>query len=123
MPHMNGTPSIMELHSKKADLFQDVRTSSPGPLADDFARQMVTKQQRNNYHSSSLKTMNVNQTSLHPQGVAYVGLMAGFLGHLIRATANDKTGRPRAIRSSRRSYVRLLISTMIELPLSVKSWE
>ena len=54
---------------KKSELFPDVRTASPGPLANDFARQQVTKQQRNNYHSSSLKTMNVNQTSLHPHGV------------------------------------------------------
>jgi hypothetical protein len=30
----------------------------------------VAKQQKNNYHSSSLATMmNVNQTNLHPHGV------------------------------------------------------
>ena len=47
-----------------------VRTNSPGPLHGDFVRQQVAKQQRSNYHSSSLKTMNVNQTNLHPGGVA-----------------------------------------------------
>ncbi len=49
--------------------FPAVRVSSPGPLAGDFARQQIAKQQKNNYHSSSLRTMNVNQTSLHPHGV------------------------------------------------------
>lgn len=45
------------------------RPYAPGPLASDFARQQVIKQQRNNYHSSSLSTMSVNQTNLHPHGV------------------------------------------------------
>ncbi|MCJ1325086.1 Protein kinase C-like 1 [Thelotrema lepadinum] len=49
---------------------QSARPSSPGPLSNDFARQQVAKQQKNNYHSSSLNTMNVNKTLLHPQGVA-----------------------------------------------------
>ena len=48
------------------------RTASPGPLTSDFARQQVLKQQKNNFHSSSLKTMSVNQTNLHPHGVQYV---------------------------------------------------
>jgi len=59
-----------------------LRTSSPGPLAEDFARQQVAKQQKNNFHSSSLKRTisssnimlnnNVNKTALHPTGVQYV---------------------------------------------------
>ena len=49
-----------------------LRPSSPGPLSNDFARQQVAKQQKNNYHSSSLSIMNVNQTNLHPGGVQYV---------------------------------------------------
>jgi phosphoenolpyruvate carboxykinase (ATP) len=45
-------------------------------LAQDFARQQVAKQQRTNFHSSSLKTLpsaimvsSVNKTNLHPAGV------------------------------------------------------
>ena len=66
-PQINGIVNGL----KKAG-FEDVRTASPGPLAGDFARQQVAKQQRNNFHSSSLASMNVNQTSLHPHGVTYV---------------------------------------------------
>ena len=47
------------------------RPKFPGPLQSDFAKQQTAKQQNNNYHSSSLATMmNVNQTNLHPTGVA-----------------------------------------------------
>jgi hypothetical protein len=54
-----------------------VRAASPAPLAQDFARQQVSKQQRSNFHSSSLKNISplskkmpsVNKTSLHPTGV------------------------------------------------------
>jgi phosphoenolpyruvate carboxykinase (ATP) len=45
------------------------RTSSPGPLQSDFIRQQVNKQAKSNYHSTSLRTMNVNRTNLHPSGV------------------------------------------------------
>lgn len=50
-------------------------SSSLGPLTSDFVRQQVAKQDRSNYHSSSLKTMvaaTVNPTRLHPTGVQYV---------------------------------------------------
>jgi hypothetical protein len=47
------------------------RPLSPG-VGEDFARQQVNKQQKNNFHSSSLKNMSVNKTSLHPSGVLYV---------------------------------------------------
>lgn len=56
-----------------------IRPSSPGPLSGAFARQQVSKQQRNNYHSSSLSTMvsgSVNKTGLHPGGVEYVPFYA-----------------------------------------------
>ena len=54
-----------------------IRTASPAPLAEDFVRQTVAKQQRTNFHSSSLKTAipkamvanSVNKTALHPSGV------------------------------------------------------
>jgi phosphoenolpyruvate carboxykinase (ATP) len=54
-----------------------VRTASPAPLAQDFARQQLYKQRRSNYHSSSLSTPtpltmvsnSVNKTGLHPAGV------------------------------------------------------
>lgn len=55
-----------------------VRTASPAPLAQDFARQQVSKQQRSNFHSSSISPLisytmvsqSVNKTNLHPSGVA-----------------------------------------------------
>lgn len=49
-----------------------IRTASPAPLAQDFARQQVSKQQRSNFHSSSLPAMAppvVNKTNLHPSGL------------------------------------------------------
>ncbi|OCK73303.1 phosphoenolpyruvate carboxykinase [Lepidopterella palustris CBS 459.81] len=54
-----------------------IRTQSPAPLAQDFVRQQVAKQQRTNFHSTSLKTVvpsimvanSVNKTALHPGGV------------------------------------------------------
>ena len=62
-----------------------IRTSSPGPLAADFARQQVIKQQKSNFHSSSLKrtlsnqtpsmvSNTVNRTALHPHGLQYVSI-------------------------------------------------
>lgn len=51
------------------------RPSSPGVLAQDFARQQIQKQQNNNFHSTSLKMVapqSVNKTALHPGGVEYV---------------------------------------------------
>jgi phosphoenolpyruvate carboxykinase (ATP) len=55
-----------------------IRTASPAPLAQDFARQQVSRQQRSNFHSTSLNpiltnnmvTNTVNKTNLHPSGVA-----------------------------------------------------
>jgi len=54
-----------------------IQTQSTAPLAQDFARQQLSKQQRSNYHSSSLSSslphtmvsQNVNKTGLHPAGV------------------------------------------------------
>lgn len=54
-----------------------IRTASPAPLAQDFARQAVHKQQRSNFHSSSIASgvsrimvsQSVNKTALHPTGV------------------------------------------------------
>lgn len=59
-----------------------IRTASPAPLAQDFARQQVSKQQRSNFHSSSISPLisntmvsqSVNKTNLHPSGVACVTL-------------------------------------------------
>lgn len=54
-----------------------LRTASPAPLAQDFSRQQVAKQQRSNFHSSSISSgvsitmvsQSVNKTALHPTGV------------------------------------------------------
>jgi phosphoenolpyruvate carboxykinase (ATP) len=52
------------------------RSTSPGPLAEDFTRQQIAKQQRGNFHSSSLTSSvttmvsnSVNKTALHPAGL------------------------------------------------------
>ena len=70
-------PSSTEHHSDRNKNTPPIRPSSPGLLSADFARQQISKQQRNNYHSSSLRTMvsnSVNKTALHPSGVQYVFL-------------------------------------------------
>lgn len=80
-----ANPKPVEIHIKgpNVPISNPVdRTHSPGPLAADFARQQIYKQNKNNFHSSSLKRtssyqsvsrMNtVNRTALHPHGVQYV---------------------------------------------------
>jgi phosphoenolpyruvate carboxykinase (ATP) len=56
-----------------------IRTASPAPLTQDFARQQVSKQQRSNFHSSSISSLlatmappAVNKTNLHPSGLKCV---------------------------------------------------
>ncbi|KAI5199570.1 ATP-utilizing phosphoenolpyruvate carboxykinase [Aureobasidium subglaciale] len=48
-----------------------VRTYAPAPpLEQDFIRQQIAKQQKGNFHSTSLKMVSsVNKTALHPGGV------------------------------------------------------
>jgi phosphoenolpyruvate carboxykinase (ATP) len=60
-----------------------IRTASPAPLAQDFARQQVSKQQRSNFHSTSISPLlanmappAVNKTNLHPSGLKYVILLS-----------------------------------------------
>lgn len=71
-------PSSTEAESKNKNKNKNtppIRPSSPGALSADFARQQISKQQRNNYHSTSLRIMvsnSVNKTALHPSGVQYV---------------------------------------------------
>ena len=71
-------PDIVEMTGAiKGTQTPPIRTASPAPLAEDFVRQTVAKQQRTNLHSSSLKTAipkvmvahSVNRTALHPSGV------------------------------------------------------
>ena len=50
-------------------------------LSADFYRQQIAKQDRSNYHSTSLRTMiapSVNRTALHPAGVQYVSFTFSF---------------------------------------------
>jgi phosphoenolpyruvate carboxykinase (ATP) len=56
-----------------------IRIATPAPLAQDFARQQVSKQQRSNFHSTSISPLlanmappAVNKTNLHPSGLKYV---------------------------------------------------
>lgn len=48
-----------------------VRPYSPAPpLQQDYIRQQISKQQKNNFHSTSLKMVStVNKTNLHPGGI------------------------------------------------------
>jgi len=49
---------------------EPVRSYSPAPLEQDFLRQQIAKQQKGNFHSTSLKMVSsVNKTALHPGGV------------------------------------------------------
>ncbi|KAG9620500.1 ATP-utilizing phosphoenolpyruvate carboxykinase, partial [Aureobasidium melanogenum] len=51
---------------------EPVRPYSPAPpLQQDYIRQQIAKQQKGNFHSSSLKMVSnsVNKTALHPGGV------------------------------------------------------
>lgn len=53
------------------------RRRSSRPLSVDFFQQQIARQQRSNYHSTSLKNMvanSVNRTALHPGGVQYDSL-------------------------------------------------
>jgi phosphoenolpyruvate carboxykinase (ATP) len=66
-----------------------IRTASPAPLAQDFARQQVSKQQRSNFHSSSISPLlanmappAVNKTNLHPSGLKYVNTLVVFSSNL-----------------------------------------
>jgi phosphoenolpyruvate carboxykinase (ATP) len=50
---------------------ESVRPYSPAlPLQQDYIRQQIAKQQKGNFHSTSLKMVSsVNKTALHPSGV------------------------------------------------------
>jgi hypothetical protein len=103
------------------------RTHSPGPLAQDFARQQVFKQNKSNFHSTSLKRTvssqsvakmipsSVNRTALHPHGVQYVGLVASFLSGETRT--NGTPGPSRSTPRSRKSFTTPPTLTMTALPL------
>lgn len=62
--------------SKVTEIDASAQPATLPPLSADFARQQAIKQEGNNYHSSSLRTMipnsSVNKTNLHPGGVQYV---------------------------------------------------
>jgi phosphoenolpyruvate carboxykinase (ATP) len=56
-----------------------IQTATSPPLAQDFARHQVSKQQRSSFHSSSISPLSatmappaVNKTNLHPGGLKYV---------------------------------------------------
>lgn len=106
-----------------------IRVASPAPLAEDFARQQVAKQQRSNFHSTSLTrslssmvTNNVNKTALHPTGVQYVASTCASadgendrLEEYRDAHANaNHPGLNESIRRSKKSSTRKPISIMIE---------
>lgn len=72
-----------------------IRTASPAPLAQDFARQQVSRQQRSNFHSTSIPSFSnmappaVNQTNLHPSGLKYVASpLPGQLDSVYEAFSN-----------------------------------
>jgi hypothetical protein len=74
---------VVTMPSIKETLDPVIRPASPAPLAQDlaqdFARQQVSKQQRSNFHSTSISPLfatmappAVNKTNLHPSGLKYV---------------------------------------------------
>lgn len=92
------------------------RTTSPTRLTQDFARQQVSKQQRSNFHSTSISTAfsgtmappAVNQTNLHPSGLKYVLLL-----HMHLHVANCAiTGHTRSTQKSKKSSTIRHTSTM-----------
>jgi hypothetical protein len=112
---LNRLPKqLLRMHSIKgqADPAQ-VRSTSPSPLSKDFARQAVTKQQRSNFHSTSItsgiaNTMvsrSVNKTALHPTGVQYVPSSFLQTVYLLFVIANMQLSDPqRSTPRSRRSF-------------------
>ena len=75
LKHWNlGYVVTMEYKDQHKPLIQ---TSSPAPLAQDFARQQVSKQHKSHYHSSSTSSQaspimvapTVNKTNLNPAGL------------------------------------------------------
>lgn len=80
---LNRIPShILSMEGIKGHSDPRLKPASPtpNPLALDFARQAVARQQRSNYHSSTISagtiekmvSQSVNKTALHPGGVQYV---------------------------------------------------
>lgn len=67
---------VTAMPSKITEIDASAQPATLPPLSADFARQQAIKQEGNNYHSSSLRTMipnsSVNKTNLHPGGVQYV---------------------------------------------------
>jgi hypothetical protein len=96
------------------------RTSSSGPLAEDFARQQELKQQRGNFHSTSLTSSvitmvanAVNKTGLHPAGVQYVLTLAPPPTSSLTTIATDPKGNTQRLRRS--SMKRLTLTTTVYL--------
>jgi phosphoenolpyruvate carboxykinase (ATP) len=92
-----------------------IRTASPAPLAQDFARQQVSKQQRSNFHSSSISPLlatmappAVNKTNLHPSGLKYVPVDSE-MEQLLTCSLPD---RRRATQKLKRSFTTRHTSTM-----------
>jgi hypothetical protein len=79
---LNRRRNVVTMAAIKASADPSIRPASPAPLAQDFARQTVQKQQRSNFHSTSISSgishtmvsQSVNKTALHPTGVQYVAL-------------------------------------------------
>lgn len=94
---------------KTSDRFQ---FSAGPPNGSDYVKQNVQKQQRSNFHSSSLKhselTMaaeRVNKTALHPGGVEYVLQTIPFLCQITAAdNFSSPTGRGTSTLRSRRNF-------------------
>jgi phosphoenolpyruvate carboxykinase (ATP) len=71
--------SVVRMPSRSIKRAHDplLSTATSSPLAQDFARQQVSKQQHSNFHSSSISSIinfnmvsqSVNKTNLHPSGV------------------------------------------------------
>ena len=88
---LNRRRNVVTMAAIKGSADPSIRPASPAPLAQDFARQTVQKQQRSNFHSTSISSgtfntmvsQSVNKTALHPTGVQYVLPLANCFYYVI----------------------------------------
>lgn len=76
-----------------------IRSYTPGPpdTTNNFLTEQISKQQRSNFHSTSLNhavamaATTVNKTALHPRGVAYVAPVVKNLPRRARSHVADRS--------------------------------
>lgn len=108
---------------------EPVRQFTPGPPNNsgvDYVKENISKQQRSNFHSSSLTAKSeitmaaarVNKTALHPGGVEYVATLTAN-GSIFPPilTRPSSAGRNTSTLNSRRNSTSVHTSTTTVSPL------